>query len=217
MSEVANQNRRELSSRNTNWARNTAAFLAKRNISPNQISVLSMIFGLLAFGAFFMASMTSDGHVIYLAIALVGIMGRLLCNLFDGMVAIEFHKKSAVGELYNDVPDRISDFFILLGAGFLVPMSFGGMHLPWFCIFLATLTAYMRMLSASTGAGHHFLGPMAKQHRMALINAATVIEMFTGNGVAMGAAFTVMAVLLVVTNVKRLMKVADFLNQKEQK
>ena len=33
-----------------------------------------------------------------------GVLGRLLCNLLDGMVAVEGGKRSKSGELYNDVP-----------------------------------------------------------------------------------------------------------------
>jgi len=43
---------------------------------------------------------------------------RLLCNLFDGMVAIAQNKASPKGELYNEVPDRVSDVTILIGLGF---------------------------------------------------------------------------------------------------
>jgi Phosphatidylglycerophosphate synthase len=210
------ENRRNVKTRDTKWAQRAAAFLAKKGLSPNQISVLSMAFALVSLGAYVSASFAEVGHKAgYLLLAIVGIQGRLLCNLFDGMVAIEFQKKSAVGEIYNDTPDRISDFLILLGAGFLIPHSFGGLNLAWAAIFLATLTAYSRMLGASVGAGHQFLGPMAKQHRMALITAATVLEIFNGDGVLMAWAFVAMNVLLVVTNIRRISKIAGFLNSKD--
>ncbi|MNS98375.1 CDP-alcohol phosphatidyltransferase [compost metagenome] len=217
MSSETVENRRQVATRDAKWAQKAAAFLARKGLSPNQISVLSMAFGLLALGAYVSASFAAEGKAAYLILAIVGIQGRLLCNLFDGMVAIEFHKKSAVGEIYNDAPDRISDFLILLGAGFLIPNSLGGLNLAWAAVFLATLTAYARMMGASVGAGHQFLGPMAKQHRMALITVATVIEIFNGDGLVMAGAFAVMIVLLVVTNVRRISKIASFLNSKEIK
>ncbi len=40
---------------------------------------------------------------------------RLLANMFDGMVAIEQGRQSPLGELYNEIPDRVSDAFILIG------------------------------------------------------------------------------------------------------
>lgn len=42
---------------------------------------------------------------------------RLLCNLFDGMVAIEGGKKSANGDLYNDMPDRFADALFIIPVG----------------------------------------------------------------------------------------------------
>ena len=121
MSTETLENRRNVSTRDTKWAQKAAAVIAKKGLSPNQISVLSMAFALLALGAYVSASFAEAGHKAgYLILAIVGIQGRLLCNLFDGMVAIEFHKKSAVGEIYNDAPDRISDFLILRSLIYLI-------------------------------------------------------------------------------------------------
>ena len=44
---------------------------------------------------------------------------RLLCNLFDGMVAIEGGKKSANGDLYNDMPDRFADALFIIPVGYV--------------------------------------------------------------------------------------------------
>ena len=41
---------------------------------------------------------------------------RLLCNLFDGMVAVEGGKRSPNGDLYNDMPDRFDEDTV--GTGF---------------------------------------------------------------------------------------------------
>ena len=37
--------------------------------------------------------------------------------LFDGMVAIEGGKKSANGDLYNDMPDRFADALFIIPVG----------------------------------------------------------------------------------------------------
>ena len=54
---------------------------------------------------------------------------RLLCNLFDGMVAIEGGKKSANGDLYNDMPDRFADALFIIPVGY-VAGGFG-VELGW--------------------------------------------------------------------------------------
>jgi phosphatidylglycerophosphate synthase len=53
-----------------------------------------------------------------LLVAVVGVQLRLLCNLFDGMVAVEGGKKSKSGEVFNDMPDRIADPILLVCAGY---------------------------------------------------------------------------------------------------
>ena len=93
----------------------------------------------------------------------------------DGMVAIEGGKKSATGDLFNEVPDRIADVMILAGAGFCVFAQPWGIHLGWLAAALAVMTACIRMQGAALTGKHDFSGPMAKQHRMAFITALCVI------------------------------------------
>jgi phosphatidylglycerophosphate synthase len=98
-----------------------------------------------------------------------------LCNLFDGMVAIEGGKSTASGELFNDIPDRIADPIILIAAGYSITLLSWGSTLGWSAALLAVLTAYVRTLSLSIGAPADFSGPMAKQHRMAIMTIACII------------------------------------------
>ena len=111
-----------------------------------------------------------------LVVAVCGMQLRLLCNLFDGMVAIEGGFKTKSGEFFNELPDRFSDAFIFIGDGViragLLPARG---ELGWAAAVLAMITAYVRALGASMGAGQHFIGPMAKQQRMALMTAACLI------------------------------------------
>jgi phosphatidylglycerophosphate synthase len=100
---------------------------------------------------------------------------RLLCNLFDGMVAIEGGKKTHSGELFNDMPDRISDTLLIISAGYAISIISWGDMLGWCAALLAVMTAYVRTLATSLGAPVNFQGPMAKQHRMALLTAACLI------------------------------------------
>jgi phosphatidylglycerophosphate synthase len=62
---------------------------------------------------------------------------RLLCNLFDGMVAIEGGRKEADGPFWNEAPDRASDILILAGAG----LGAGAVGLGWAAAALAVATA----------------------------------------------------------------------------
>jgi len=168
--------RRPLTSRDTNWAAATAQWLAKVGLRPNQISLLSLVFASFAGTALIGAGCVSGRWrgVLFLAAAAC-IQLRLLCNLFDGMVAVEGGFKTKSGEIYNELPDRFADVLILAGAGYALPSSPWLQTLGWMAAALAVITAYVRALGASVGTAQYFLGPMAKPHRMAVLTAACLV------------------------------------------
>lgn len=102
---------------------------------------------------------------------MLGIQLRLLCNLFDGMVALEGGKKTANGAIYNEFPDRVADTLLLLGAGYAIDMP----YLGYIASLLAIATAYIRVFASSVGIAQTFIGPMAKQHRMAVLSLACLV------------------------------------------
>lgn len=172
---TSDNKRRTIQARDTKWANRLARQIAQTGVSPNMISVFSTVFAFLAGVSFLWTAKESNGNpwVHFLAGALL-IQFRLLCNLFDGMVAIEFNKKSKSGEIFNDFPDRPADIFIIVGAGYAVSMMPFGIELGWLAAVLAVLTAYVRVLGVSAGAKTYFIGPMAKQHRMAILTLGSL-------------------------------------------
>jgi phosphatidylglycerophosphate synthase len=207
-------NRRPIASRDTGWAKKAALVLAKNNVSPNTISIFSILFSLLALAAFYLDYKTKSNHVLYMLLAIAGIQGRLIMNLLDGMVAVEHGKKSAVGGLYNEVPDRVSDSLTLFGVGLMAKNLPHGMDLAWLAIALSITTAYIRTLGASLKCGHYFSGPMAKQHRMALICAGCVISIWYTP--VFYYLLMVMNIGLIVTCYRRLSKIAACLRSGAQ-
>ncbi len=164
--------RRPLSSRDTRWARSIARWLAARAITPNRISQASMVAAAAAGACFWLAGSRAGlpAALLFLAAALFCQL-RLLCNLFDGMVAVEGGKAEADGPFWNEFPDRIADILILAGAGYGIDSP----ALGWSATAFAVLTAYVRELGRANGAPADFSGPMAKQHRMAVMTAAAVL------------------------------------------
>jgi phosphatidylglycerophosphate synthase len=156
--------RRPIATRNRKWAQATTAWLASRNVSPNAISMAGMCACIVAGIALGMTSL-ADYRVLWLVAAL-GAQLRLTANMLDGMVAIASSRTSKTGELYNEVPDRISDAAVFIGAGF----AWGGnVTLGYIATILAIFTAYVRAAGKIAGAPNEFCGPMAKQHRMLVI------------------------------------------------
>ncbi|MFN3524554.1 MAG: CDP-alcohol phosphatidyltransferase family protein [Paracoccus sp. (in: a-proteobacteria)] len=164
--------RRPIASRNTGWARRLSIWLASTPITPNQISLASIAAALVAGGAFWaVGSADGGGRVALLVLAALGCQVRLICNLMDGLVAIEAGRQAPDGPFWNEFPDRIADIAILAGLG----LGLGLPALGWAAAALAVLTAYTRELGRSCGLAADFSGPMAKPQRMALVTAGALI------------------------------------------
>jgi len=157
--------RRPLASRDTAWARRIASALARSSVTPNQISTVSIAFA--ALGAWALV----DTRPLALVGAAICVQLRLLCNLVDGMVAIEGGKQSATGALYNEFPDRIADSLFLVALGY----ACGVPWLGWLAALLAALTAYVRATGGALGLAQDFRGPMAKPHRMAVLTVGCLV------------------------------------------
>jgi phosphatidylglycerophosphate synthase len=166
-----NSTRREVSSRQFGFFHQLASRLVKWGLTPNQVSVSSAAFALVG-GICFSAAAVSAPllRTILLIAAILCIQLRLICNLIDGLMAVECGLKTASGEIFNDLPDRISDVAFILGAGvFAQSVAPCLLDVAWLAALFAVLTAYIRVLGAAMTGQHDFSGPMAKQHRMFLL------------------------------------------------
>ncbi|MCM8538803.1 MAG: CDP-alcohol phosphatidyltransferase family protein [Lentisphaeraceae bacterium] len=170
-------NRRELKTRQSSLAQNTAKWLSSKNITPNQISIFSIFFAGAGAASLYYFQYASNQLIWILPlVTAVCIQCRLLCNLFDGMVAVEGGKGTPAGELFNDIPDRIADSLLFIAAGYAVSrFSEYAIVLGWCTALFAVATAYVRTLASAVGAPTNFCGPMAKQHRMFILTLACLL------------------------------------------
>lgn len=216
--------RRPLKTRQWPVFQKLAAGLARWDVSPNMISVWSVIFAIAA-----CVCLIATNHVnhdvlrrAFWCLSAIMIQLRLIANLLDGMVAIEGGKKSVVGDLFNEVPDRISDPVIMIGAGF----AFGGCPLLGFgAALVSVFVAYVRAIGASVGVGQVFLGPFAKQQRMALMTIICVVSIVLPTRLqilhqenAFGITAAALAVIIaggIVTAIRRLYRIADLMKARQ--
>ena len=169
--------RRVLATRDAGWAKLLARRLARAGVRPNAISIASVACAAAVCAAFYAAPAVGPGaRSVLLLLAASAIQLRLLCNLLDGMLAVEEGLKTRTGDIYNDLPDRIADVLILAGAGYSLRYVTGGVALGWAAAVAAVFTAYVRLLAGSLGATQHFIGPMAKQHRMFAVTLAALLS-----------------------------------------
>ncbi|WP_454658612.1 CDP-alcohol phosphatidyltransferase family protein [Bosea beijingensis] len=198
------ENRRPLASRDSGWARTIARKLSTASVTPNQISMASMAMAAVAGIAFWQAGAATGGsRVALLLVAALFCQFRLLCNLFDGMVAIEGGKQEPDGPFWNEFPDRVADILILVGVGY----GAGVPTLGWAAAAFAVLTAYTRELGRNCGLPADFSGPMAKQHRMATITAAAMLSLaeplWSGHNQVLVVALWLIAVGAAITAIRR--------------
>jgi phosphatidylglycerophosphate synthase len=202
------ETRRPLKVRDVKLLQRFARWLSQRRVTPNQISIASVFFAMLAAACLLLMPRVEGAAVWILPVlAAVFIQCRLLCNLFDGMVAVEGGKSTPSGELFNDIPDRIADPLILVAAGYATAVVPWVGILGWAAGLGAVMTAYVRTLGASIGAPVDFRGPMAKQHRMAIMTFASLLTalepLFWERGWAFLVALAVISLGCVVTVARR--------------
>lgn len=201
-------NRRPLKSRSTGWAKLLAGLLLRTPITPNAVSVIGIGFAAAGAGAFLLAD---QSRWWWLAGA-VCVQLRLMANLLDGLVAVEGGRFSPTGALYNEFPDRIEDSLLLIAAGHAV----GCPLLGWGAALLAMGTAYVRALGGAIGLPQDFSGPMAKQHRMAVLTGGAVLSAVLPGQSVMMVALVAICAGAVATCARRLRRQAALLRERAQ-
>jgi len=196
-------NRRPLKSRGTSWARIATNALLRTKVTPNQVSVVGIFFAVGGAWAFVEAWRAPW----FSLLGALGIQLRLICNLLDGLVAVEGGRKSAYGPLYNEVPDRIEDSVLLIAAGYAA----GCLWLGFLAALFAAVCAYVRLLGGTFGFAQDFRGPMAKQQRMAALTAGAVaasVEAYAaGTHYALPVALALIAAGTLLTITLRLLRI----------
>lgn len=204
--------RRPIASRDTAFARSVASWLTRSGVTPNAISQASMVFGAVGGLAFWAGGISGGGAgAALLILGAAACQARLLCNLFDGMVAVEGGRSGPDGAFWNEAPDRVADLFILAGAG----AAIGAPALGFAAAAMAILTAYLRELGRAEGAPADFTGPMAKPHRMAAMTLGGVIGavqlLVTGSMTLFAAMLWMVAVGTALTAIRRSVHLVEWL------
>jgi phosphatidylglycerophosphate synthase len=153
-----------------------AARLAAAGVKPNSVSIAGVVFACVSAVTFYIsAGVAAEGRAALLLVAAACIQLRLLCNLLDGMLAVECCLQTPAGEVFNELPDRVADVMILAAAGYAARELPTAPILGWAAAVAALFTAYVRVLGGALGLRQQFIGPMAKQHRMFVLTLAAIL------------------------------------------
>ncbi len=165
--------RRPIAVRTANWSQWLAFILIKTGLSPNQVSLISIWFAAVGSLMLLLAGQHFGGNSTSCFMgAAICIQLRLLCNMLDGLMAVEGKRSSNLGVMFNEIPDRIADSLFLVLAGCAANIGAMGITLGWAAALLAMFTAYIRAFGAAQGLKQDFSGPCAKPQRMAILTIA---------------------------------------------
>ena len=194
--------RRPIRARSAGWIQSLARGLGAAGLTPNAISTLGIVFAAGGAAAFYFAG-AQDGAWLWWLGAL-GIQLRLMCNLLDGLVAVEGGQGSPTGPLFNEVPDRVEDALLLLAAGYGAGAPAWGVAATLFALF----APYLRATGVALGQDEDFVGPMAKQHRMFTLTLAAILAGFELEFAVVEVALIVISVGTALTCLIRLQRIA---------
>lgn len=144
-----------------------SALAEKTGISPNQLSVLSLVFAAAA-SAFYYSS-ASDKSMLYAAALMV--LLNAIFDAADGSLARRTGKADLKGDFLDHAIDRYADMFFLGG------IIFAG-YAPWPVGLLAVigvfLTSYIGTQAQALRLGRYYGGIMGRADRLAMIFLATL-------------------------------------------
>jgi phosphatidylglycerophosphate synthase len=204
--------RRPIATRELAISQRAAAWLVAAGVTANAISVAGMISGILSGAALAATQIAPNFAWLGWLLGAVFIQLRLLANMLDGMVAVRSGQASRVGELYNEVPDRVSDAATFIGLGYAL-----GSHvtLGYIAACMAIFVAYVRAMGKVAGGPQEFCGPMAKPQRMAAATITALICCFLPQAAEMHLPAIALAVIVLgsaVTAIRRLLRISAALH-----
>lgn len=145
--------------------------LAKLGISPNQITVFTVILNL--FFAFFLYKF-SNFKFIYLLIPVFFFI-RMALNALDGMLANNFNMKTKIGIFFNEMADVISDTAVFYTFFKIIATP---EYLSFIFIFFSILSEYTGVVAFMVDGKRHYEGPMGKSDRVFFISILSLFIYF---------------------------------------
>lgn len=170
--------------------------LARRHVTPNQITVLAMLLSLL-YGAA-LAGFPHDSRL-WAGVPLFMFL-RMALNAIDGMLATYTGQKTRLGALLNEICDQVSD------AALVLPFALAtGIHASLLVIvaLLALLVEFAGVAALLTGSPRRFDGPMGKSDRAFAFGLLALLIAAGAPAFWLNALLAVVLLLLLITLLHR--------------
>lgn len=171
--------------------------LAQSGITANQITILAAL-GSILIGL--ITGFSAPTHQTFLLIP-IWLFLRMALNAIDGMLAREFHQKSALGAYYNELGDVVSDIALVLP--FLLIPVFNPTDI-WLFATTAVIVECAGLIGPLAGASRRYDGPLGKSDRAV---AAGAFALWIGLGLPLAPfanwIWRALVVLSLITIIKR--------------
>jgi phosphatidylglycerophosphate synthase len=136
-----------------------------------------------------------------LLVPLVAVV-RLGLNLLDGMVARSTGSMHPLGELWNELGDRLADTLFIGGLAFVAAVD---PRLVLGAVAAALLSSYVGITSRAIGASRQYGGVMSKPGRMITLGIAAPVAFVTGRSEWLALAALVILVGALITLGQRIL------------
>jgi CDP-diacylglycerol--glycerol-3-phosphate 3-phosphatidyltransferase len=138
------------------------------HVHPTVINILGLIASVIMAGCILL----SVHHAMALILVPFLAFFRTACNALDGLVSRRLGVASSMGEVFNELIDRISDILIFISL-ILLPQTHD--MLGYLALLIVLLNSYLGILSKSAGGSRQYGGLMGKADRMIYISVAALV------------------------------------------
>ena len=172
--------------------------LVAAGVRPDAISATAIV--LAAAGGACLA--LSDRVPWLLLIVPVLAAARLIANILDGSVARRTGVARPIGEIWNELGDRVADVLFIGGLA-LIPSVEPRLALG--AVIAALVASFAGLATRAAGGRRLYVGVMAKPGRMIVLAVAAPVAFITGDGRFLAGAAALILVGSLVTLAQRLL------------
>jgi CDP-diacylglycerol--glycerol-3-phosphate 3-phosphatidyltransferase len=156
--------------------RPTVNLLAKKGITPNQVTMFAMILSIVIG---LVIALTGGAKWILLFVPIFMFL-RMALNAIDGLLAKEHNMKTKRGAMFNEMSDVIADVALFLPFALIVGIN------PVYVVLFAVVGVFNEMagvVAQTLNGERRYDGPMGKSDRVFVVSC---IALLLGLGVEAG-------------------------------
>jgi len=171
--------------------------LVARGVTPDAITGMAIVVS--AAGGVCLA-FSGQAPALLLAVPVLAAT-RLVLNLLDGSVARRTGQARPVGELWNELGDRVADVLFIGGLAFHPAVE---PRLALGAVIAAVLASYVGITARAAGGRRQYGGVMSKPGRMIVLAIAAPAAYLAGEGRMLAAAAGIILIGSLATLVQRM-------------